>query len=250
MMHPGATASPAALGSFGFDKVYLGGEVCKWLYVMKGRLQMDDGAICRLAICLSLGERYAPDLSLINQDGGKMVPVASLSGPPLISKLLFAFLRQRMFDDGLDPQDQVELERQFQAHLARGMLALGVRVKHLADVGRLVQEAQERFRQNHPGVDEGDLDATPADVENAFSASASDGDEQTLPGAQVGVTDEDAAATQLLQPEDGAQQTLTAEANSLWGALLPTPVKVVGPKRSARLKRGVASSRKKRRKRR
>jgi DNA sulfur modification protein DndE len=247
------------LGNYGFDKVYLGGEVCKWLYVMKGRLQMDEGAISRLAICLSLGEWYAPDLSLIDQEGGKTFSVASLSGPPLISSLLFAFLRQRMFDDGLDPHDQVELERQFQAHLARGMLALGVRVKHLADVGRLVQEAQERFRQSHPGAGEGDLDATPQGAESAFSTAASE-EEQASPvvpmgapnggAAQVECAAETAATSQLLQTDDGTQSAQTGDANVLWGALLPPPVNVAGPKRSARLKRGVASSRKKRHKRR
>ena len=155
-----------------------------------------------------------------------------------------------MFDDGLDPHDQAELERQFQAHLSRGILALGVRVQHLADVARLVQEAQQRFRQSHPGIDEDDLDATPVGAETARSAPASDEEEQPLPGALVGVTGEEAAVAQLLQPEDGGKPPLPVEANSLWGALLPAPVKVAGPKRSARLKRGVASSRKKRRKRR
>ncbi len=56
--------APADLG---FHKVYLGGAVCKWLYVMKGRLQMEEGAICRPAICRSSGEPYAPDLALIDK---------------------------------------------------------------------------------------------------------------------------------------------------------------------------------------
>jgi DNA sulfur modification protein DndE len=251
-----AGAPPAGLADFGFDRVYVAGEVCKWLYVMKGRLQMDEGAISRLAICLSLGERYAPDLSLISQEGGKTFLVASLTGPPLIGKLLFAFLRQRMFDDGLDPHDPVELERQFQAHLARGMLALGVRVKQLADVGRLVQEAQERFRQAHPGLDEDDLDGEPEGAGRVLTPSAPDEHERAPVGATPGGTvpllaaDEGGAAARLPHPEDEAQRKLAAEANTLWGALLPLPVKVAGPKRSVRKKRGVASSRKKRRKRR
>lgn len=253
---PSPADSPAR---FGFDKVYVGGEVCKWLYVMKGRLQMEEGAICRLAICLSLGERYAPDLALIDQAGGKTFPVAHLTGPPLIGQLLFALLRQRMFDDGLDPHDQVELGRQFQAHLARGMLALGVRVKHLADVGRLVQEAQDRFKQSHPGVEEEDFDATPEGVQLAPTSAAEDGGRES-PVAPIGAVafppapqeraTSTAGAVQLLQSAYEERPAHPGEVNLLWGALLPPPVKVAGPKRSPRKKRGVASSRKKRRTRR
>lgn len=79
MVQPVEGTPPARLGDFGFDRVYVGREACKWLYVMKGRLQMEEGAICRLAICLSLGARYPPDLSLIDQEGGKTFPVAHLS---------------------------------------------------------------------------------------------------------------------------------------------------------------------------
>lgn len=245
MTQPGASTPDAR---FGLGKVYVGGEVCKWLYVMKGRLQMEEGAICRLAICLSLGERYAPDPSLIDQDGGKVFSVASLSGPPLISKLLFAFLRQRMFDDGLDPHDEAELERQFRAHFSRGMLALGVRVKHLADVGRLVQEAQERFMQSHPGIDGDGLDPTPTDEAEHRSPDTQLG---ALPSetGQAGRAGEAEAVAPLLQL-GGAPAQLSGAAGSLWGALLPTPVKVDGAIRSARKKRGVTSARKKRRRRR
>lgn len=243
MAQPGAQAPDTR---FGFEQVYLGGEALKWLYVMKGRLHIGEGPIVRLAICLSLGESSAPDPSLLDQEGGKLFSVASLAGPPTISQLLFAFLRQRMFDDGLDPLDEAELERQFRAHLARGLLTLGVRVKHLADVGRLVQDAQERFRQSHPELDGDELDAGAEGAVEREPAGAQVGDLLPETGGQVG---REPAAPAAEPPADGAAP-LPTMAGSLWGALLPPPGNVAGASRSARKRRGVPSTPKKRRRRR
>ena len=56
--------------------------------------------------------------------------------------LFFALLRERMAEDGLDPES--ELEAQFRAHLSRGVLSLYQRVKNVADLADLVAEAQRR----------------------------------------------------------------------------------------------------------
>jgi len=206
MTHPGV---PPPDARFGFAQVYLGGEVCKWLYVMKGRLQMEEGAICRLAIWLSLGEPYAPDLALIDQEGGKMFSVASLSGSPMISTLLFALpLASACSTTGSTRSIRRSLSASSR-HILRGM-ALGVCIKHLADVGRLVQEAQERFLPRHTGV------ATPPIA----------AERERRAGAPIGE-----ALARTVQPlqSRGGSAAGAPPGSELWGALLPAPVSVAWP---------------------
>lgn len=258
MTHAATETLPAARTSYGFAKVYLGGEVCKWLSILKGRLQMEEGPIARLALCTSLGEPFAPDLTLIEQEHGKTFPVAALAGPPQISMMLFAFLRQRMHDDGLDPGNPVELERQFKAHLSRGMLTMGVRVKHLTDVGRILEEAQERFRVKHPAQAGTDLDTPDAASTMGQTHVSSVEDTREGPTATTEPPFPTTRGTPAVQESaPPVEQAITSIAEgevahemsalSLWGALLPAPVAHAGRKGSARKKRGVARRRKKRR---
>jgi DNA sulfur modification protein DndE len=225
---------------YGLNKVYLGGEVCKWLRVLKGRLQMEEGAICRLALCYSLGESYLPDHTLIDQEGGKEYLVPALMGPPHISFLSFALLKQRMYKDGLDPDNQTELESQFQAHLSRGMLALGVRVKNLADVGRLIGEAQDRFKKEQPvryGA-LGTLEFTTA--EPGLPCSCVEEEQEALFETHgPDIRDQEPVAIPAKKETEPAKVSLPPsfaieqapggfEVASLWGALLPAPVAVEG----------------------
>ncbi|MCI0488178.1 MAG: DndE family protein [Blastocatellia bacterium] len=54
--------------------------------------------------------------------------------------LFFALLRERLAQDGLDPE--ADLELQFKAHLSRGVLLLYQRLKSMADLAEGVAEAR------------------------------------------------------------------------------------------------------------
>lgn len=231
---------------YGLNKVYLGGEVCKWLSVLKGRLQMEEGQICRLALCTSLAEPYLPDLTLIDQDRGKEFLVPALMGPLHVSLITFALLRQRMYKDGLDPDDQAQFEAQFQAHLSRGMLTLGVRVKNLADIGRLVGEAQERFKSKRPikygALATADLTETEPLLQDAYAQEGQEAGIDTIEGlatqrrepVEIPVKQEaQSLMVSLPQPVPAIEQApQDFGVDSLWGALLPPPVEVKGQKNS------------------
>jgi DNA sulfur modification protein DndE len=246
---------PASREVFGKGKVYLGGEVCKWLSILKGRLQMDEGSISRLALCYSLGERYAPDPSLIDQESGKEFLLQQLTGPSHIGQLSFALLWQRMFDDGLDPHDPLAVEQQFVAHLSRGMLALGVRVKNLADIGRLIEEAQERFRKSQAaGTDEIEVALDAQAGQDIIMGPAESTSEKELDAGTTGYvtptqqpervdsvpvegdTGAPVSPERLPRPID-VRTAVTLQASSLWGALLPAPVAAEGQVTRVRRKR-------------
>jgi len=54
--------------------------------------------------------------------------------------LFIALLKERCHNDGLSNED---LEDQFKAHINRGVLLLGQRVKNIEDINRLVQDLKE-----------------------------------------------------------------------------------------------------------
>jgi DNA sulfur modification protein DndE len=122
------------------NRIYVSEKVDMCLRSLKARTGLTPNLLCRLGFCLSLAEPGIPDLGLYAYEQGREFNRYTLTGQ--WDPFFFALLRERLAQDGLDPE--AELEDQFKAHLSRGVLMLSRRVKSLEDLSRLVAKAQQR----------------------------------------------------------------------------------------------------------
>ena len=100
---------------------------------LRGRTGLTPNLLCRLGFCLSLEEPGIPDLELYAGDAEREFNRYTLTGQ--WDQLFFAMLRERLSDDGLDPEEYIE--PQFKAHLSRGVFLLNQRVRSLNDIENL-----------------------------------------------------------------------------------------------------------------
>lgn len=121
------------------NRVYVGEEVDLRLRNLKARTGLAPNLLCRLGFCLSLAEPGIPDPQLYTGQAREFNRY-TLTGQ--WDLLFFSLLRERLLQDGLDPE--AHLEEQFKAHLSRGVLLLYQRLKNLEDLADLVTEAQRR----------------------------------------------------------------------------------------------------------
>jgi len=122
------------------NRIYVGEEVDLRLRNLKARTGLTPNLLCRLGFCLSLAEPGIPDPQLYADGQAREFNRYTLTGQ--WDLFFFSLLRERLVQDGLDPE--VDLESQFKAHLSRGVLMLYQRVKNLEDLADLVAEAQRR----------------------------------------------------------------------------------------------------------
>ncbi len=123
-----------------FNRLYVGQEVDLRLKNLKARTGLTPNLICRLGFCLSLSEPGIPDPRLYADGHVREFNRYTLTGQ--WDTFFFALLKERLIEDGLDPN--ADLEPQFKAHLSRGVLLLYKRMKTLADLGNMVAESQQR----------------------------------------------------------------------------------------------------------
>lgn len=124
------------------NRIYVGEEVDLRLRNLKARTGLTPNLLCRLGFCLSLAEPGIPDPQLYADGQAREFNRYTLTGQ--WDLFFFSLLRERLVQDGLDPE--VDLESQFKAHLSRGVLMLYQRVKNLEGLADLVAEAQRRAR--------------------------------------------------------------------------------------------------------
>ncbi len=122
------------------NRIYVNEEVDQRLRIMKARTGLTPNLLCRLGFCLSLAEPGVPDPTLYPEGQAREFNRYTLIGQ--WDMLVFALLRERLAQDALDIE--TELEPQFKAHLNRGVMLLYQRLKNLEDLGTLVAEAQRR----------------------------------------------------------------------------------------------------------
>ena len=120
------------------NRIYVGEEVDWRLRTLKARTGLRANLLCRLGFCLSLAEPGIPDPGLCTDGQSREFNRYTLTGQ--WDQFFFALLRERLIQDGLDLED--ELETQFKTHLSRGVLLLYQRLKKLEDLATLVTEAQ------------------------------------------------------------------------------------------------------------
>ncbi len=114
-------------------------EVNQRLRYLKSKTGLTPNLLCRFGFCLSLREPGIPNLDDYQENSEREFNRYTLTGQ--WDALFIALLKERCYRDGL-PMN--ELENQFKAHINRGVLLLGQRVKSLEDINRLVQELKRQ----------------------------------------------------------------------------------------------------------
>lgn len=111
-------------------------EVDQRLSQLKARTGLTPNLLCRLGFCLSLNDPIVPDPDSYPPDSNREINRYTLTGE--WDDYFVALLRERCIHDNLDLE--TDLEDQFRAHVNRGVLTLYLRVKHLGDLERVVQD--------------------------------------------------------------------------------------------------------------
>lgn len=134
-----------------FNRIYIGEDVDLRLRLLKARTSLTPNLLCRLGFCLSLTEQGIPDPQLYAEGQVREFNRYTLTGQWDI--FFFALLRERLVEDSLDPE--TDLEVYFKAHLSRGVLMLYQRLKSLEDLADLVIEAQRRMNNSRASSEMG-----------------------------------------------------------------------------------------------
>ena len=113
-------------------------EIDNRLRFLKAKTGLTPNLLCRFGFCLSLREPGIPKLSYYGENSVREFNRYTLTGQ--WDSLFVALLKERCHKDGLSED---ELEDQFRAHINRGVMLLGQRVKSLEDINRLVQELRK-----------------------------------------------------------------------------------------------------------
>jgi DNA sulfur modification protein DndE len=121
-----------------FNRIYIGEDVDLRLRQLKGRTGLTPNLLCRIGFCLSLAELGIPDSHLYAEGQVREFNRYTLTGQWDV--FFFALLRERLVQDGLDPE--ADLEMQFKAHISRGIFMLHQRVRSLIDLADFVTEVQ------------------------------------------------------------------------------------------------------------
>lgn len=132
-----------------FNRIYVDEDVDQRLRNLKARTGLTPNLLCRLGYCLSLAEKSIPDPSLYAEGQGREFNRYTLTGQWDI--FFFAILRERLEQDQIEPQANIEAH--FKAHLSRGVLMLYQRLKGLEDLADIVAEAQQRMKEKYPDLE-------------------------------------------------------------------------------------------------
>ena len=113
-----------------FSRLYVSEDVDNKLRVLKMRTGLLPNLLCRMGFCLSLSEPGIPDIQLYSDTQAREFNRYTLTGQ--YDLFFFSLLRERLSEDGLDPETL--LESQFKAHLSRGVGLLYQRTKSIEDI--------------------------------------------------------------------------------------------------------------------
>jgi|SRR5579862_1301460 len=125
------------------SKVYVSTETSQRLSMLSQRTGLKPNLSCRLGFCLSLEEAGVPTVEEFGGKSEREFNWSTLFGQ--WDMLFMALLKQRLFQDGLDPE--AELEEQLILHLNRGVFLLFKRVRQLQDIGPLLDRAGVGVRE-------------------------------------------------------------------------------------------------------
>jgi DNA sulfur modification protein DndE len=117
-------------------KVRLTKDASNRLRFLAGRTGLTPNLLCRMGFCLSLEEPKSPNPDEFAEEEREFNRYTLLGEYDV---LYVALLRQRLHQDGLEPD---RLEDHFRAHLNRGISLLQQRVRSVADLATLVPAAR------------------------------------------------------------------------------------------------------------
>lgn len=121
-----------------FTKIRLTKDASNRLRFLAGRTGLTPNLLCRIGFCISLEEPKVPNPDEFAEEEREFNRYTLLGE---YDALFMALLRQRMFHDGLEPE---EAEGQFRAHLNRGISLLQQRVRNVSDLAALVPASTQR----------------------------------------------------------------------------------------------------------
>lgn len=113
------------------NKIKLSTEASERLKQLKARTGLKPNILSRIGLCISLSEPSIPDPENYPEEDREFNRYTLLGE---WDAMYVALLKQRMLNDDLP---ESELERQFRAHVHRGILSLGRVAKSLNDLIRL-----------------------------------------------------------------------------------------------------------------
>ena len=116
------------------SRVKLGVESTKRLQMLKGRTGLTPNILCRIALCYSLNDPQIPNAPVNDGSTGQEIARHTLFGD--YDHIYIALLKERCIVDSLDPEK--DLVAALNAHLARGIVGVFSRVKHISDLRNLI----------------------------------------------------------------------------------------------------------------
>lgn len=121
------------------------------LTALKGRTGITPNLLCRIGFCVSIEDLSLLDPDEFPGDSNRIIDRHVLLGP--YDAIFVAMMKERLFQDGLDPQNGELLGKHFRAHVHRGIHLLMKRTRSLSDIARFMVKISEptdgyNFSQN------------------------------------------------------------------------------------------------------
>lgn len=115
-----------------FNRIRISKLASFHLAALKGRTGLTPNILSRIAICVSFAEPGLPRPP--EDEDGQEFNRYTLTGE--WDLLFMALLKERLIDDGLDPDKDLLI--QFKGHLNRGVTLLLSRIKSVSDIQDLI----------------------------------------------------------------------------------------------------------------
>ena len=115
------------------NKIKISNNATLKLRILKSRTGLTPNILCRIGFCLSLNEPGIPDTSQLEEDGMEFNRY-TLTGE--FDTLFVSLLKERCIQDEIVINKHIN--RQFVAHLNRGVLLMYNRIKKLSDLKNII----------------------------------------------------------------------------------------------------------------
>lgn len=125
----------------GFGSVRLSSRSTHLFGMLRTGTGLGPEPCARLALCLSLGQRGAPNPDEYNTDGSEYTPARLFGGD---ANVYLSLVASRLRSDGLDAGCLGEMTR---AHVNRGAISLKQRVSDASDIFNLYGEIRGKYRR-------------------------------------------------------------------------------------------------------
>jgi len=111
------------------EKVILAEKTSYQLSMLKGKTGLNNGPICRIALCLSLKDPSLPKFAHYDKKGREIDKTGFFQ---LYEREITALVKQRCYQDKFDLDN--DLEKYLLGHLNRGIEILNSRIKKIEDL--------------------------------------------------------------------------------------------------------------------